>query len=84
MRQLPCARIREVVAAHGVACIRGLFDRAEAAYKALEGTAYHTEARLALLNLYERSRDWRAAVDVAQDALAAGGPVDGAPLRQTT
>src|SRR5471032_2820236 len=38
----------------------GLFDRAEAAYKVLEGTAYHTEARLALLNLYERSRDWRA------------------------
>jgi lipopolysaccharide biosynthesis regulator YciM len=50
----------------------GLFDRAEEAYKALEGTAYHTEARLALLNLYERSRDWRAAVDVAQQLEAAG------------
>ena len=50
----------------------GLFDRAEAAYKVLEGTAYHTEARLALLNLYERSRDWRAAVDVAQQLEAAG------------
>ena len=50
----------------------GLFDRAEAAYKTLEGTAYHTEARLALLNLYERSRDWRAAVDVAQQLETAG------------
>ena len=50
----------------------GLFDRAEAAYKLLEGTAYHTEARLALLNLYERSRDWRAAVDTAQQLEAAG------------
>jgi len=44
----------------------GLFDRAEAAYHALEGTAFDTEARLALLTLHERSRDWRAAVEVAQ------------------
>jgi lipopolysaccharide biosynthesis regulator YciM len=44
----------------------GLFDRAETAYRALEGTAFDTEARLALLTLHERSRDWRAAVDVAQ------------------
>jgi lipopolysaccharide biosynthesis regulator YciM len=44
----------------------GLFDRAEEAYKSLEGTAFDTEARLALLTLHERSRDWRAAVEVAQ------------------
>jgi lipopolysaccharide assembly protein B len=44
----------------------GLFDRAEGAYKELEGTAFDTEARLALLTLHERSRDWRAAVAVAQ------------------
>lgn len=44
----------------------GLFDRAESAYRALEGTAFDTESRLALLTLHERSRDWRAAVDVAQ------------------
>jgi lipopolysaccharide biosynthesis regulator YciM len=44
----------------------GIFDRAEAAYRALEATAFDTEARLALLTLHERSRDWRAAVDVAQ------------------
>ena len=44
----------------------GLLDRAESAYRALEGTAFDTEARLALLTLHERSRDWRAAADVAQ------------------
>jgi lipopolysaccharide assembly protein B len=43
----------------------GLFDRAEEAWKALEGTAFDTEARLALLTLHERSRDWRAAVEDA-------------------
>jgi lipopolysaccharide biosynthesis regulator YciM len=43
----------------------GLFDRAEEAYRALEGTTFDTDARLALLTLYERSREWRAAVEVA-------------------
>lgn len=44
----------------------GLLDRAEQCFRALEGTAYDTEARLALLMLFERSRDWHAAVDTAQ------------------
>ncbi|MEO7337181.1 MAG: lipopolysaccharide assembly protein LapB [Caldimonas sp.] len=44
----------------------GLFDRAEDAYRALDGTPFATEARLALLSLLERSRDWRAAIDVAR------------------
>ena len=43
----------------------GLIDRAEAAYRELEGTAYDTEARLALLGLAERSRNWHDAIDVA-------------------
>jgi lipopolysaccharide biosynthesis regulator YciM len=44
----------------------GLFDRAEEAYRALEGTPpFETEARLALLALAERSRDWRSAATVA-------------------
>lgn len=43
----------------------GLFDRAEAAWRALLDTPYDTEARLALLSLYERSRDWPHAVEVA-------------------
>ncbi|MGZ5252550.1 MAG: tetratricopeptide repeat protein, partial [Caldimonas sp.] len=38
----------------------GLFDRAESAYQALAGTSFDTESRLALLDLHERSRDWRA------------------------
>ncbi len=44
----------------------GLFDRAEEAFAALDGTPYGTEARLALLQLHERARDWRAA---SEDAL---------------
>jgi lipopolysaccharide biosynthesis regulator YciM len=43
----------------------GLFDRAEQAYRALEGSRFDTDARLALLSLHERSRDWRAAIEVA-------------------
>jgi lipopolysaccharide biosynthesis regulator YciM len=43
----------------------GLFDRAEEAYRALAGTSFDTESRLALLDLHERSRDWRAAIDDA-------------------
>ncbi len=43
----------------------GLFDRAEQAYKALKGTPFDTDAQLALLSLYERSHDWRAAIDTA-------------------
>ncbi|MDT7836838.1 lipopolysaccharide assembly protein LapB [Aquabacterium sp. OR-4] len=43
----------------------GLFDRAEAAFAALEGTPFETEARLARLSLHERSRDWAGAAEVA-------------------
>ncbi len=50
----------------------GLFDRAEEAYRALEGTAFASEARLALLSLFERSRDWPSAVRVAQQLQADG------------
>jgi lipopolysaccharide biosynthesis regulator YciM len=50
----------------------GLFDRAEEAFKALAGTPFDTEARLALLSLYERSRDWRQAAEVAAQLEKAG------------
>ncbi len=52
----------------------GIFDRAEASYQTLSGTAFDTESRLALLVLHERSRDWRAAVDIARqlEASASG------------
>ena len=50
----------------------GLFDRAEAAWQKLLGTAFDGEARLALLTLHERSRDWAEASADAQ-ALEARG-----------
>jgi len=52
----------------------GLFDRAEAAYQALEGTPFATDARMALLTLHERSRDWKSAIEVARqlESVAAG------------
>ena len=52
----------------------GLLDRAEAALRKLEGTAYEEEARLALLGIYERSRDWAHASDIASklDSLGHG------------
>jgi lipopolysaccharide biosynthesis regulator YciM len=43
----------------------GLLDRAETALRKLEGTSYQEEARLALLSIYERSRDWQQAGDIA-------------------
>ena len=50
----------------------GLFDRSEAAWHALEGSSFDGEARLALLSLYERSRDWQAAAKIARQLEAAG------------
>ncbi|WP_395142522.1 lipopolysaccharide assembly protein LapB [Schlegelella aquatica] len=50
----------------------GLFDRAEAAYRALEDTAFRTDAWLALLTLYERSREWDKAIEMAQKLEGAG------------
>ncbi|HBJ99626.1 MAG TPA: lipopolysaccharide assembly protein LapB, partial [Delftia acidovorans] len=43
----------------------GLLDRAEDALRRLEGTAFEAEARLALLAIYERSRDWTQAAAIA-------------------
>src|SRR3990167_1892690 len=44
----------------------GLLDRAEAALHKLEGSAFEGEALLALLAIYERSRDWPQAKRIAQ------------------
>ncbi len=44
----------------------GLLDRAEAALRKLQGTAFEAEAGLALLAIYERSRDWPQAAEIAQ------------------
>src|SRR5689334_2761946 len=52
----------------------GLLDRAENALRQLEGTAYEGQALLALLAIYERSRDWPQASEIARklDALGQG------------
>jgi lipopolysaccharide assembly protein B len=44
----------------------GLLDRAEAALNKLHGSAFEGEALLALLGIYERSRDWPRAKEIAQ------------------
>jgi len=44
----------------------GIIDRAEDALKGLEGTALEPQAMLALLTLYERSRDWERAASTAK------------------
>jgi len=44
----------------------GLLDRAEEALSKLEGTAHEAQAHLALLSIYERSRDWIKASVVAK------------------
>lgn len=44
----------------------GLLDRAEAALQKLTGTRYESEAHLSLLAIYERSREWTQAAEVAQ------------------
>lgn len=50
----------------------GLLDRAEAALRKLEGTEFAIEARLALLSIYERSRDWENASTIATQLEDAG------------
>jgi lipopolysaccharide assembly protein B len=43
----------------------GLLDRAEDALRKLQGTAYEAQASLALLTIYERTRDWPQAAEIA-------------------
>ena len=43
----------------------GILDRAEDALKPLMGTPLAPQALLALLSIYERSRDWQQAADIA-------------------
>jgi len=50
----------------------GLLDRAEEALRKLEGTSYAGQARLARLAIYERSREWPQATEVAQLLEASG------------
>ena len=45
----------------------GIFDRAEEAWSKLQGGRFDGEARLALMSLHERARDWQAALSAAQE-----------------
>lgn len=45
----------------------GLLDRAEQALRKLEGTAFEAQAHLSLLQIYERTRDWQHAAEVAEN-----------------
>jgi lipopolysaccharide biosynthesis regulator YciM len=50
----------------------GLLDRAEEALRKLEGSAYEAQALLALLAIYERTRDWPNAAEIAKKLEASG------------
>src|SRR4051812_46877920 len=50
----------------------GLLDRAEEALRKLEGTPFEGQALLALLAIYERSRDWAQASEIAHKLDASG------------
>ncbi|WPB57882.1 lipopolysaccharide assembly protein LapB [Xylophilus sp. GOD-11R] len=50
----------------------GLLDRAEEALRRLESTPYEEQARLALLAIYERSRDWEQAATITERLTASG------------
>jgi lipopolysaccharide biosynthesis regulator YciM len=50
----------------------GLLDRAEDALRKLEGSELEAQALLALLAIYERSRDWAQASEAAKKLDAAG------------
>jgi lipopolysaccharide biosynthesis regulator YciM len=50
----------------------GLLDRAEDALRKLEGSPYEGQARLARLAIYERSREWPEAAEVALQLQGSG------------
>jgi lipopolysaccharide biosynthesis regulator YciM len=50
----------------------GLLDRAEEALRKLEGTPFESQALLALLAIYERTRDWARAWEIARKLDASG------------
>lgn len=50
----------------------GLLDRAEEALRKLEGSAHEAQALLALLSIYERTRDWPNAAEIAKKLEASG------------
>ena len=50
----------------------GLLDRAEEVLRQLDNTPYATQSRIALLGIYERSRDWAHAAEMAEQLSSSG------------
>ena len=50
----------------------GLLDRAEESYRKLLQTPFEVQAQLALLSIFERTRDWQQAQQMAQELDHAG------------
>ena len=50
----------------------GLLDRAEETFNLLVGTAFEVQARRALLEIYQREKEWRRAIDVANGLQESG------------
>jgi lipopolysaccharide assembly protein B len=68
LKRADLSRQQRERAQHGLALDfmkAGLFDRAEQAWTALQGSSFDSDARLALLTLHERSRRWEQATQEA-------------------
>ncbi|WP_409268153.1 lipopolysaccharide assembly protein LapB [Massilia sp. BHUDP2] len=50
----------------------GLLDRAEETFNLLVGTPFEVQARRALLEIYQREKEWRRAIDVANGLQESG------------
>jgi len=50
----------------------GLLDRAEETFMQLEGSAHALEARRNLLEIFQREKEWRKAIDTAEQLQASG------------
>lgn len=50
----------------------GLLDRAEEAFRQLEGTTYATEAKRHLLEIFQLEKEWRKAIEAAEELQSAG------------
>ena len=50
----------------------GLLDRAEESFNGLADTPYAVQARRSLLEIYQREKEWKRAIEAAQDLQASG------------
>jgi lipopolysaccharide biosynthesis regulator YciM len=50
----------------------GLLDRAEESFNGLAGTPYAVQARRSLLEIYQREKEWKRAIEAAEDLQSSG------------